>query len=236
MTGTAATNAWATATASWPVIASTTSSVSTGWTAALTAAISAISASSTRQAAGGVEDDDVADLALGGLHAAAHDVDDGGPDGRAVDRDVEALAERLELVGGGRAVRVGGDEEGPAAELDDVAGELGGRGRLAGALQADHRDDGRVARQVEGPVAGRQQRDQLVVDDLDDLLAGRQALEDLVADRPLADARDEVLDDLEVDVRLEERETDLAHGGIDVGFADPAAAGQACRGSCAAGR
>ena len=47
MTGTAATNAWATATASWPVIASTTRSVSTGWTAALTAAISAISASST---------------------------------------------------------------------------------------------------------------------------------------------------------------------------------------------
>ena len=47
VTGTAATNAWATATASWPVIASTTSSVSTGWTAALTAAISAIRASST---------------------------------------------------------------------------------------------------------------------------------------------------------------------------------------------
>ena len=182
------------------------------------------------QAPGGVEDDDVADLALGGLDAAADDVDDGGPGRRAVDRDVEALAERLELVGGGRAVRVGGDEQGPAAELDDVAGELGGRGRLAGALQADHRDDGRVARQVEGPVAGRQQRDQLVVDDLDDLLAGGQALEDLVADRPLADARDEVLDDLEVDVRLEERETDLAHGGIDVGFADPAAAGQRAEG------
>ena len=68
--------------------------------------------------------------------------------------------------------------------------------------------------------------DQLVVDDLDDLLAGRQALEDLVADGLLADARDEVLDDLEVDVRLEQREADLAHGGIDVGLADPAAAGQ----------
>ena len=46
------------------------------------------------------------------------------------------------------------------------------------------------------------------------------------ADRPLADARDEVLDDLEVDVGLEQREPDLAHGGVDVGFADPAAAGQ----------
>ena len=44
--------------------------------------------------------------------------------------------------------------------------------------------------------------------------------------RLLADARDEVLDDLEVDVRLEQREPDLAHGGVDVGLADPAAAGQ----------
>ena len=136
------------------------------------------------------------------------------------------LPERLELVGGGRAVRVGGDEERPATELDDVPGELGGRGRLARALEADHGDDRRVARQVEGPVAGRQERDELVVDDLDDLLAGRQAVEDLVPDRPLADARHEVLDDLEVDVGLEQRQADLAHGGVDVGFADPAAAGQ----------
>ncbi len=46
VTGTAAANAWATVTDSWPVIASTTSSVSTGWVAASTARISAMSASS----------------------------------------------------------------------------------------------------------------------------------------------------------------------------------------------
>ena len=50
------------------------------------------------------------------------------------------------------------------------------------------------------------------------------------ADGLFADARDEVLDDLEVDVGLEEGEADLAHGGIDVGFADPAAAGQGAEG------
>jgi len=108
-----------------------------------------------------------------------------------------------------------------------VAGELGGRRRLARALEADHRHDRGVARQVEGPVARREELDQLVVDDLDDLLACRKALEDVVADGTLADPRDEVLDDLEVDVRLEQCQPDLAHGGIDVGFADPAAAGQA---------
>ena len=51
--------------------------------------------------------------------------------------------------------------------------------------------------------------------------------EDVLADGLLADARDEVLDDLEVDVGFEQREADLAHGGVDVGFADAAAAGQA---------
>ena len=46
---------------------------------------------------------------------------------------------------------------------------------------------------------------------------------------PMARSRDaghEVLDDLEVDVRLEQRQADLAHRGVDVGLADAAAAGQ----------
>ena len=41
---------------------------------------------------------------------------------------------------------------------------------------------------------------------------------------------DEVLDDLVVDVRLEQGEADLAHGGVDVGLGDAAAAGQAGEG------
>ena len=107
-----------------------------------------------REPAGGVEDHHVADLALGRLDPAAHDVDDRGPDRRPVDGDVEALAERLELVGRGRPVGVGGDEQRAAPELDHVPRELGARGRLARALEADHRHDRRVARQVECPVAG----------------------------------------------------------------------------------
>jgi hypothetical protein len=110
--------------------------------------------------------------------------------------------------------------------LVQVAGQLGGAGRLARALQADEDDDGRVAGQLEGSVAGREQRHQLFVDDLHDLLAGGQALEDLDAGRPLADARDEVLDDLEVDVRLEEGQPHFAHRGIDIVGADPAVARQ----------
>ena len=115
MTGTAATNAWATATASWPVIASTTRSVSTGWTAALTAAISAISASSTDRRPAVSRMTTSRTWRLRGLDAAADDVDDRGAGRCAVDRDVEAPAERLELVGGGGSVRVRGDEQRPAA-------------------------------------------------------------------------------------------------------------------------
>jgi hypothetical protein len=53
------------------------------------------------------------------------------------------------------------------------------------------------------------------VDDAHDLLAGREALRHIRAERTLAHARDEVLHHLEVDVRLEQCEADLAHGAGD---------------------
>ena len=50
-----------------------------------------------------------------------------------------------------------------------------------------------------------------------------------MADGTFADPRDEVLDDLEVDVSLEEGQAHLAHGGIDIGLADPASTGQVAK-------
>ena len=179
------------------------------------------------QASGGIEDHDVAGLALGRLEALSRDLRDGRPLRGAEHGHVELAPECLELVGGGGSVRVGGDEQRSATLLDDMARQLGRRGGLARALQADHRHDSRIAAQVEDPIAGAQQVDELVVDDLHHGLTGGEALQDVLADRLLTDARDEVLDDLEVDVGLEQREAHLAHRGIDVGLADPAAAGQA---------
>ena len=176
VSGTASLKACATATASWPVIASTTRSVSTGLTAALTAAISAISSSSivSRPAVSRMTMSRASRRAASTPPRAMSTTDV--PDRRPVDRDVERLAERLELVGGGGPVRVGGDEQRPAALLDEVPGELRRRRRLARALEADERDDRRVALEVERPIAGAEQLDELVVDDLHDLLAGGQAL------------------------------------------------------------
>ncbi len=52
--------------------------------------------------------------------------------------------------------------------------------------------------------------------DLDDLLAGRKAAEDLLADCPFLDPAYEVLDDLEIDVGFEERQAHFAHGLFDI--------------------
>ena len=60
--------------------------------------------------------------------------------------------------------------------------------------------------------------DQLVMDDLDHHLAGRDRLDDGGADRLLAHAIGKTPDDVEGDVGLEQRAAHLAHRGIDVLF------------------
>src|SRR4026208_2041861 len=78
----------------------------------------------------------------------------------------------------------------------------------------------------ERPIPRRQELDELVVNDLHDLLARGEALEDLRAQCPLADPGDEVLDDPEGDVGLEGREAELAHRRVAVGLGHPAATRQ----------
>ncbi len=94
------------------------------------------------EATGGVVDDGVAlELARVGNGAVA-DVDGATARDRE-DRDVDLLAEDLELLDGAGALHVGGDEQALPVLLGlEVARELGGGGRLPGALQADHHDAG----------------------------------------------------------------------------------------------
>ena len=68
------------------------------------------------------------------------------------------------------------------------------------------------------------------MDDPHDLLAGREALRHVGAERAGSHARDEVLDDLEVDVRLEQREPDLAHRARDRVLVELAAAADVVQG------
>jgi hypothetical protein len=65
-----------------------------------------------------------------------------------------------------------------------------------------------------------EQLGQRVVEALDELLAGLDRVDDLLADHALAHVGDELLGDLEVDVGLEQR---LAHGAdavVDVGLGE----------------
>ncbi len=141
------------------------------------------------------------------------------------DRNLDLPPELLQLVDGRRTLEVGGDERRRAVLLAEQQRQLGGRGRLARPLEAGEQDHGRpLAREDELGVPRAHQRRQLFVDDLHDLLAGSEAAGDVLAEGALLDARDEVLDDAEVDVGLEQRQTDLAHRARDHLFVELSAA------------
>jgi hypothetical protein len=183
------------------------------------------------QAPGRVDDHDVAALRGRGLDAVAGDRDGIAARAAVEDRHVDLAPERLELLDGRRALQVAGHERGLHALLDEQVRELARGGRLARALQAAEQDHGRrLGRERELGAGRAEQLRELLVDDLHDLLAGRQAPEHLLADRALAHCADERLDDAEVDVGLEQGEADLAHRAIDVLLAERAARAEVAEG------
>ena len=65
---------------------------------------------------------------------------------------------------------------------------------------------------------------------IDDVLPGVEPPEDVLAESLGLDAGDEVLDDLEVDVGLEQREPNLAHRLVDIFFVQPLGAAEVTQG------
>jgi len=151
------------------------------------------------------------------------------PAGGVVDDGVALELARLGLCLGAHFERrnAAHREHRPLAELLQVARQLAGGRRLTGALQTDHHDAGDRGGidERERLALGLHQRDQLVLADLDedlartdpDLLAlyGRGALHRL-ADGLLFDRGEEALDDVELDVRLEQRQPHIAQRLLDV--------------------
>ena len=151
--------------------------------------------------------------------------------GLGVDGDIELAAKLLQLRDGGGALHVGGDHARLLALLAEVLRELGGVGRLAGALQADEHDDGRrrpgeLDLRTLAAILAAEHLHQLVVDDADDLLRGGEAAQHILADGALLHAGDELLDELEVDIGFEQRLAHLAHGVGDVFFGELALAAE----------
>ena len=180
------------------------------------------------EAAGRVQDHDVVTILRGVLHGRARDshrvlLVAQGEDGR-----LDLLPHHLKLLDGARAIDVAGGQQRAPALLAQQVGELGAVRRLAAALEADQHDHRRRARrEVDPGLLAAQDRRQLLVDDLDDHLRGRQAFEHVPADRPLLHPPDEILDDAEVDVGLQQRQADLTQRLSDIRLRQGAFAAEA---------
>ena len=208
----------ATLTASWPVIASTTRRTSCGLATFRTSRQLVHQLLVDVQAAGRVDDQHVAVLLDGLLARPLGDLDR---------RRSRPAASRRGPWPGRRASRAARPP--PAA-----AGRRRPRRRpcsaCPGAWRASrmavvlpepwrpaHQDHRGAARGEDQVAAGAaHQRGELVVDRLDHRLARVERLRDLLAGEALLERGGEVLDDLEVDVGLEQREPHLAEGLVHV--------------------
>ncbi len=135
--------------------------------------------------------------------------------------------EHGQLLDRGRAAHVGRNQHRVTALARQPGSQLSGRGRLPRPLQAEQEDHARGRRaRLQAASGVAEERDHLVAHDLDDLLRRREAAEDFLVERAVADAVGERLDDLEVDVRFEQRHADFAKRRLDGRFAQAGLAAQ----------
>ena len=97
-------------------------------------------------------------------------------------------------------------------------------------MQPHQQHTGRIAAEIKRGVRGTEQIHQFIVDDLDNLLAGMNALNDLLAERLGFDAFNEIAGDLEIDIGLQQGEAHLAQRIADVGLGNFAEAAQVLEG------
>ncbi len=205
-------------------MASATKKISEGSARDFWALSSAISVFVDVQAAGGVDQQGVVAHRTAFGDRLLHDLERR-VGGRLHELDSDLAGEDAELLAGRGPGDVGRHHEGIAAVLRKVLRELRGGGGLAGALKADHHDDGgRPLRFLQTRRGGPEESDHLVANDAHHGLPGRQALQDFLADRFLAHPVEKVLRHLQVHVGLEEGGADVLHGRIDVGLGERAPA------------
>ena len=144
---------------------------------------------------------------------------------RLEDRYTDLRGEGRQLLDRGGPMQVARDQHGTAPLFLEQLGQLGGRGCFARAVEADHHDPARLV-ELQGFGVSSEQRRQLIVEDFDDLLPGRDAAQHFLAERLLAHAGDERLGHLEMHVCFQQRETHLTHRVGNVGLADGTMAAQ----------
>ena len=137
-------------------------------------------------------------------------------------------ADDLELLDRCRSINIASDKQRfLVILLFQVQAELAAHCRLSRALKTRHQDDRGLLR-AKLKLCARLPHEpcQLFIDDLDDLLPRREALEHFLSDRALRHGLDKVFDHEEVDVGLEQRKLDLAHNVAHILLGELAAPGQ----------
>jgi hypothetical protein len=138
-----------------------------------------------------------------------------------VDRHLDPLGQRGELLHGGGPDQVAGGEHGLPPLAAEATGQLRRRRRLPRALQPHDQDDrGGRRSPLEARLSLAQERGQLVVDDLHDLLARGDGLQDRLAQRPGLHLLQELPGDLVVHVGLQENPSDLPEPVLDHGLVE----------------
>ncbi len=170
------------------------------------------------QAAGGIHQQHVA-AAIGGFAArGAGQVERRGFSGRAfVDGLADIARDYAQLLARGGTVDVHRNQHRPVPVLRKPARQFAGGSGLAGALQSDDQEHaGRLVGKPQLGFVAAEDLDQLFVDDLDDLLGGRECGEHFLAHGLHLDGFDELLDNLEIDVGFEERHANFAQGALHI--------------------
>ncbi len=149
-----------------------------------------------------------------------------------VELGFDGFGHHLELLARRRAIDVHRDQHGPVPAFFEPCSQLAGGGRFAGALQAGHQNDRRRLRgEFEARRVFAQHGNQLVADNLDHLLGGRERGEHFGSHGLHADLLDQVAHHVQVDVGLEQRHANLAQGLGDVLFGERALAAKGLEGA-----
>ncbi len=189
-----------------------------------------------RRATGRIEDEDVIAADLRGVQGATGNISRqlALNDRQGADIFVALVGKDRELFHRGRTARIKrGEQDALAFLFRQALGELAGRGRLTGALQTSHHDNGRRAVDAQAGIGlfAAEHLDKAVINNLDDLLTGLDRTNDFLAHRAGAHAVDEILHDRQGDVRLEQGDPNLAQGRVHVLFGQCTATGQAVENS-----
>ena len=133
------------------------------------------------------------------------------------DRQLELLANHLQLLDGSRAINIAGYKQRMFALLFKGKTKLSGRCCLTGALQTDHHNDRRRIRaHIDTALRASHEVRELFINNLDNDLGWSQCFQNILPDRAFFDRLNELFDYFEIDVGLKKGHPHFAHGIIDI--------------------